>query len=165
MNLRDYNLVYITDEITADSFERFVKDVDAVLRRNLMVIINSVGGDFTAGLAIADVIRSIGDVTTLALGCVYSSAFLVFLAGSRRLSTPYADFMSHRVHFETVGPASTKNLEDRYWIDQQVKYIKMVTKLPKKFIVNKLTANHDYFLNPVEAKKLRLVDKIERIKV
>ena len=77
-------------------YNREDKGIDPEKRQPVMLYISSSGGEVGAGFELIDAIEtSVTPVWTVCLGDVYSMAFIVALAGKRRLSMPNARFLMH----------------------------------------------------------------------
>lgn len=73
---------------------------------DIVVKINSIGGDVDEGFAIHDFLRSQGlPVTTIGEGRVYSIATIILLAGDNKLMAPNAQFMIHNPWAVAAGDA------------------------------------------------------------
>ena len=73
---------------------------------DIVVKINSIGGDVDEGFAIHDFLRSQGlPVTTIGEGRVYSIATIILLAGDNKLMAPNEQFMIHNPWAVAAGDA------------------------------------------------------------
>ena len=89
-------------EIGDVSTEHFINLFRHVLKRpklkNLVLFINSTGGDGAAGQIAYDILRKISKyvkVITVNVGTADSAAFTIFSAGDERLALPYSTFTVH----------------------------------------------------------------------
>jgi ATP-dependent Clp protease, protease subunit len=82
---------YIDDTLArrVAGFLRLMKDEPVTLR------INSTGGVLAAAIDICECVRAHGNVTTMVVGVAESGAFLVALAGQRRLIARHASMWMH----------------------------------------------------------------------
>ena len=68
---------------------------------SIEIVLNSVGGSSSQGLAVHDLICACdNDITTIALGGVSSASVPIFLAGSNRIIYPNTSFNIHESRFE-----------------------------------------------------------------
>ena len=104
--------VILTGEITKESADYIVKALlvlDAESNDNIILYINSPGGDVDAGFAIYDTIRFIrSQVITVGLGLVASAASLVLLAVDKefRLGLKNSSYLIHQPLTSMKGVAS-----------------------------------------------------------
>lgn len=145
--------IYFFDEINSSSVMTAIKMIDEIEleddSKGILIIFNSEGGDIYTGLALYDRIRSCKcKVTTIGTGIIASMAFVIFLAGDRRLATPTARFMNHQAKMSLQGKVTDIEIEqaevkaieeicvqiisDR--TKQTTKRIKKETKIGDKYI-------------------------------
>lgn len=94
------------DEFLADLEE--IKDKD-----NITIHINSVGGDFYAGLAIYNRLKALkGTVTTINDGLAASAASIIFMGGSVRKMNAGSNLMMHGVSGLLIGYYNAEDLKD-----------------------------------------------------
>lgn len=87
-------------------------DLDPGERKPILLYINSLGGDLVEGMALISVIeKSKTPVWTINMGQWSSMAFLIGIAGDRRLSLPTAIFLLHDGSFSIDG--STNKVIDK----------------------------------------------------
>lgn len=96
------NTIYITGEITVESFMRFQKKLNLILEETQQVYVelNSEGGDAYAAMAYFDLIQRKNKnpgraVNVTATGLCASAAVLILAAGKRRYMTKSAWVMVH----------------------------------------------------------------------
>ena len=97
-------------------FNRKDKDIPIKDRTAIRLFIDSPGGDSSAGFKLVDAIEaSETPVYTINESRCYSMAFLIFICGSKRFSTPKATFLMHDgvVFF---GDSTNKALETAEFI-------------------------------------------------
>ena len=76
-------------------------------REPIKIFIDSLGGSLTDSLTIVNSIQlSRTPVITIALGCVYSGGFFIFIAGDKRYAYPNASFLYHEGSAGTQGTAN-----------------------------------------------------------
>lgn len=86
----------MTDESAAEAIAKMVELHIEDRVKPMVLMVFSPGGDVTAGLALYDVIRQLGNVDTYALGRVQSAALLPFVAGETRYVYENVQFYVHR---------------------------------------------------------------------
>lgn len=83
---------------------------------NVNVRINSIGGSVKQGYSIYGAIQNAIDqgvkVDTYNEGFAFSMAAMIFLAGNKRISKPYAQFMTHKASYEGSDEEGVKALMD-----------------------------------------------------
>ena len=91
------------DGVTLDSVKRQLGNI-AGTKKNVIVKINSLGGDVDEALAIYELLLSMGDrVTTECYGRCASAATIIAMAGHRRKMSRYALFLIHKCWSGVVG--------------------------------------------------------------
>lgn len=89
-------------------------DLDGKNTRDIVLVINSDGGDVDALFAIHDAIKMIkSDVATLCIGHAFSCAANLLISGTRgkRFMTPISSIMFHEITAKIDGSTSTLNDE------------------------------------------------------
>lgn len=72
------------------------KDIPVIERKPIKIFINSCGGLVSAAWTLIDtMIASETPIITVGLGCIYSAASMIFIAGHKRLCLPHATYMIH----------------------------------------------------------------------
>jgi ATP-dependent protease ClpP protease subunit len=82
--------------------------IDKTDLKELIVDINTFGGDVTAGFAMANILRRFAsensiEITTRISGYCSSIGTVIFLAGDKRIGNEYADFFVHNAWTFAVG--------------------------------------------------------------
>lgn len=89
----------INGDINTQVYEKFLKFVDEVIRsdtKEIVIIIDSNGGEITYGFAIYDILMALNiEITTIAIGKCRSIATVIFAAGDKRLITNNCYFLIH----------------------------------------------------------------------
>lgn len=89
----------INGDINTQVYEKFLKFVDEVIRsdtKEIVIIIDSNGGEITYGFAIYDILMALDiEITTIAIGKCRSIATVIFVAGNKRLITNNCYFLIH----------------------------------------------------------------------
>ena len=90
--------------VTLQSVSEQLKAIATEGKKQVVVKINSLGGDVDSALAIYDLLRSMGDrVTTECSGMCASAATIIAMAGTRRRMSKYALFLIHKCWGVAVG--------------------------------------------------------------
>ena len=122
-------------EIGEVSTEHFINLFRHVLKRpklkNLVLFINSTGGDASAGQIAYDILRKISKhikVITVNVGAADSAAFTIFSAGDERLALPYSTFTVHYsslngggINVQNINQHHKYLLGDKRWDDNLYK--------------------------------------------
>jgi ATP-dependent Clp protease protease subunit len=73
-------------------------------KKPITILINSAGGGVYDGLCLYDVLRACpAPIITIGMGLVASMAFIIYLAGDRRISTMNTRFMNHQISANLDG--------------------------------------------------------------
>ena len=90
---------------------QFVKNLhllDAHSQENILVHLQSPGGDWTHGMAMFDAIKAAkSTINILAHGEISSMSSILFQAASKRIMMPSCEFMIHRGFLSVEGVATT----------------------------------------------------------
>lgn len=101
----------ISGEINKDAAEKFAKEIlvlDSESNDDIVVYINSPGGDVDSGFAIYDMIRFVSSpVKVVGMGLVASAAALIYLSVpvERRYALPNSTYLIHQPLSEMKGVA------------------------------------------------------------
>lgn len=132
--------------------------------KDIMLYINSPGGDITAGLAIYDTMKHIrADISTICMGDCSSMAVSLLAAGKKgkRLALKHSRVMIHQSMGRARGQVSD--------IVIQAKEIKRLDRLVNELMANdtgqsierlEKDTNRDFYMTAEEAKDYGIVDKI-----
>ena len=136
----------------------------------LNLMINSPGGDLSAGFAIVDVMRgSAIPIRTIGLGQIASAGLMIFLAGEKgqRVLTPNTSIMSHTFSGGAIGKRHELlsiqkefNMTHDRILDHYVK----CTGLDADVIEEKLLTKTDVYLSAQEALELGVCDIVSELK-
>lgn len=165
--LLDSRIIFITGEITDDLANLVVSELlylDSISNDDIYLYINSPGGSVTAGLAIYDTMNYIkSDVVTVSIGLSASMGAVLLAAGAKgkRLSLPNSEIMIHQVLGGMEGKASDIKVQAERILEIKKKLNKILASLTGKHIskIDKDTLK-DYYMNPNDALKYGLIDKI-----
>lgn len=132
----------------------------------LIIMINSPGGNVHSAFAIIEAIRGSGiPVKTVGMGQIVSAGLLVFMAGAkgRRLITPTCSVMSHQfstgvsgTYHDLINVQKELNFVQRRIVDMYTGS----TGKPEAYVLKHLLNPHDSWLSPEEAVKHKLADSI-----
>lgn len=139
-----------------------LKEEDKVLN----LIINSEGGNLQDAFALIDMIRSSKhDVRTVGIGNVISSAFLIFVSGTKGLRTiaPNASILCHQYsdtidgkHHDIKAYVKEAELAN----SRMIRLLRDVTDLDTGTVKRRLLSASDAWLTPEEMIGLKLADHI-----
>ena len=105
---RDNNIIYFFAEVGASSVCEAIRHIDYLEGnkkcKGITLIINSAGGSAYDGLALVDRIKTCRlPVTTIGMGLVASMAFVIYVAGDKRLCTKNVSFLNHQIKANLDG--------------------------------------------------------------
>ncbi|TAK05083.1 ATP-dependent Clp endopeptidase proteolytic subunit ClpP [Patescibacteria group bacterium] len=132
--------------------------------KDIKLYINSPGGSVTAGLAIYDTMQYIGpDVSTICIGETASMAAILLAAGKKgkRFVLPNSEVMIHQVMGGAEGQATDVKIRAERILKMKDRLNEILAKHTgqTKAKVEK-DADRDFFMDPTEAVKYGLADKI-----
>lgn len=150
-------------DIFAQNVVKQLFALDNKSTRDIVLVINSDGGDVSALFAIHDAMKMIrSDVATLCLGHAYSCAADLLIAGAKgkRFITPTSDLMFHEMSGKAEGSMSE--------IKDELVTIAHYNKMLRQMTINSLGKNHkfalrarkDTYLDAEQALKIGAVDHI-----
>ena len=151
-------------DITKASVEQVANYLDKADGEAVSIRINSPGGDYNAGIAIANRIMEYeGEVTTINDGLAASSAAIVFLAGDERVMYSNATFMIHAVWAVAIGDskelaAMAKRLEKA--TNEMVKHFAEIVDLDEEGI--RALMDEEEFLNSEECATIGVCTEVRR---
>lgn len=134
--------------------------------KELVLMINSEGGDLAAGMAIVEAITASNiPVKTVAIGQVQSAGLIIFMSGypGLRVITPSCMTMAH--NFSTTAEGSYNELKtlqreydrlDKLIMDHFIKHTKLTEKEIRKFIIT----GHDVYFSPEEVVEYNMADRV-----
>lgn len=132
--------------------------------QDIQMYINSPGGSVSAGMAIYDTMNHIKPkVSTICIGMAASMAAFLLAGGAKdkRFTLPNARIMLHQVMGGTEGQATDIEIEAK----EIIRIKKLMNEILAKNTGQKLTkveadTERNFWMNPEEAKKYGLVDKV-----
>jgi len=161
------------DEITQASVAAMTAKLESWSEDNpdqpLRLMLNSPGGDVFASFALMDELNHLRHdghkLTIVVYGMAASAAGWIVQAGDKRVIGANSSILIHEVSSGTEGKLS-KMKEDIARSEQlQEQFIQLLTsrsKLTARIIHSHIDGGHDWWISAQEAKKLGLVDQIER---
>lgn len=133
-------------------------------KKDINVYINSPGGLITAGLAIYDTMKFMGyDINTYCLGQAASMAALLLAAGTKgkRFALPNSRIMIHQPSGGIAGTSADIALQAREILELKQMCATIMSALTGNNIEKILEdSERDFFMNPEDAVKYGLIDKI-----
>lgn len=132
--------------------------------KDIKLYINSPGGSVTSGLAIYDAMQYVKpNVSTICVGLAASMAAVLLAAGEKgkRFALPNSEVMIHQVLGGVQGQATDIKIhaERILKIKDRLNQI-LATHTGQKITKVADDTERDYFLDPVEAVKYGLIDKV-----
>lgn len=129
----------------------------------IMLRINSAGGDFESGFAIAHLIEQDGNIDTINIGLAASIAGFILLKGRKRYSASSSMTMLHKAHLATCGN-SDELLQAAVILSEYdaelIKTIAARTKLGDAQTVKELLKEPGLWANSESALEKGIVDEI-----
>ncbi len=165
------NIFLFFDAVTLDSA---ADAISWIIGRNsveekpdfITMIINSQGGDITAGFAVIDFMKNSEiPIHTVGTGQILSCGLMIFMAGSKgnRSLTKNTSVLSHVFSGNSEGSfhnIKAMGKEFDYAYERLVNFYLDATSLSKEEIESTLLTMNDVFLTPEDALKYGLCDKI-----
>ncbi|NTW22497.1 ATP-dependent Clp endopeptidase proteolytic subunit ClpP [Candidatus Falkowbacteria bacterium] len=134
--------------------------------KDIKFYINSPGGSVSAGLAIYDTMQYIkADVSTICVGMAASMAAVLLASGAKgkRLALPNSEIMIHQVMGGAEGQATDIKIMAEHILKTKDKLNQILSLHTGQKVQNiEKDTDRDNFMNPEEAKKYGLIDKIIR---
>lgn len=163
-------IIYLTEDITQESANKFVKILmflDKTVGK-INIILNTEGGDVSAGFAIYDSIKNCqNEVEIRVIGSAMSMGSIVLQAADKRIMTKNSRLMIHvgdmgvEGHFKNVKRAVAENeAMDKICVNIYLDKIQEIKPEFKKSQVQKLM-EFDTYLSAEKCKELGLIDEIE----
>ncbi len=116
-DVRDYflarRIVLLTDVVTPESMAELILDIMYLESegdyREITLLINSPGGDYSSGIALFDLLKSThSPIRTVCIGTAASMGAILFLAGDKREMLPHTRLM---IHDPSVSNSTLANLK------------------------------------------------------
>ena len=133
-------------------------------KEEVVMYINSPGGQVTSALAIYDTMQHIGpDIRTICIGMCASAAAILLSSGTKgkRNILPNAEVMIHQVLGGAEGQATDIDIHARHILKTRDRLNKILAKnTGQKLAKIEADTERDYFMSAEEAVKYGVVDKI-----
>jgi ATP-dependent Clp protease protease subunit len=134
--------------------------------KDIKLYINSPGGSVTSGMAIYDTMQYVQpDISTICIGMAASMASLLLAAGAKgkRFVLPNSEVMIHQVMGGAQGQASDIEISARRILKLKDRLNQILaTHTGQKLDKVAKDTDRDYFMDPDEAVKYGIADKIIR---
>ncbi|OGL95023.1 ATP-dependent Clp endopeptidase, proteolytic subunit ClpP [Candidatus Uhrbacteria bacterium RIFOXYB12_FULL_58_10] len=132
--------------------------------KDIKLYVNSPGGSVTAGLAIYDAMQYVKpDVSTICVGMAASMGAVLLASGApgKRFALPNAEIMIHQVLGGFQGQATDIKIHAERILKIKDRLNEIIAKHTKqKKAKVELDTERDNFMDPVEALKYGLIDKV-----
>lgn len=132
--------------------------------KDIKLYINSPGGSVTSGMAIYDTMQYIKpNVVTICLGIAASMAAVLLAAGAKgkRFALPNAEIMIHQLMGGAEGQVTDVKIRAERMIKLRERLDAILAKHTGQSVKQiSQDTERDYFMDPEEAMKYGLVDKI-----
>ena len=160
-------IIFLSGEIDDDVANSTIAQLlylDSISNDDIYLYINSVGGSITSGMAIYDTMNYIkSDVSTICIGLAASMGAFLLLSGEKgkRISLENSEIMIHQPLGGTSGQATDIKIATERILKLKEKINKIIANRTNQSIkkIEKDT-DRDYFLNPKEALKYGIIDRI-----
>ncbi len=162
------NIIFLSGPIDDDTANiviaqlLFLQSEDA--KKDISLYINSPGGSVTSGMAILDTMAHIkNNVSTVCVGMTASMAAVILSSGAKgkRYALPNAEVMIHQPHGGVEGQASDIEISARRILKNRENLNKILAKNTGQTLEKiEKDVDRDFFMDPSEAKKYGIIDKI-----
>ncbi len=162
------NIIFLGGPIDSDTANiviaqlLFLENEDS--KKDISLYINSPGGHVGDGLAILDTMNHIkNDVSTVCVGMAASMAAVILSAGAKgkRFALPNSEIMIHQPHGGAEGQASDIEISARRILKNREALNKILAKNTGQTLSKiEKDVDRDFFMDPEEAKKYGIVDKV-----
>lgn len=154
----------LTKECVTSIFELVAEDQ----KLPIALLIDSYGGDVDSLLSLMDFIDSIpNDVHTIVMGKAMSAAAYLAMSGKKgyRYAFKNARFMTHEILMGQQGFSTLTEHQNEIQELQELQgilnsIVAKTTNIKTKADLKKYIASKDYYMSPVEAKDLGIIDNI-----
>lgn len=166
-SLKKHRHLFLFTAVTEESMLELIADMlylDSVSNEDIVLFINSPGGNTYDMHALYDVMRMIdSDIITVGLGMVASAATSILSSGTKgkRFCLPTTRLMIHEVHHATQGQTSDMEIsikETSFVNKQTAKILAKNTGQPYKKVLQDIKRNN--WMSAYAAKRYGLIDKV-----
>ncbi len=160
-------IIFLSGEIDDNLSNTIIAELlylDSISNEDIYLYINSPGGEITSGLAIYDTMNYIkSDVSTICVGLAASMGAFLLLSGTKgkRIALENSEIMIHQPLGGVKGQATDIKIATERILKIKKKLNNIISEKTNQSIkkIEKDT-ERDYFLEPEEAKKYGIIDKI-----
>jgi len=161
-------IIFLGEEIDADVASKVIASLLYLDKKDkvkeIVVYINSPGGDFSSGMAIYDMFQFISaPIKTICIGQACSAAADLLAAGTKgkRLCMPHAEIMIHSFQAELAGSNKDIQLEYKWLQRQHVRSVELLARHTGQTI-DKVAKDceRDKYMDAEEALAYGMIDKI-----
>ncbi len=161
-------IIYLSGPVIDETAENIITQILYCKERGLPIhlLINSVGGSVTAGLAIYDILRTIGlEINTYCIGIAASMAAVILASGDKghRYILPHSKVMIHEpLIADGLGGAASSVQRSAEMLLQTKDMLNTILSEctgRKKKEIDEATL-YDHFFDAKEAQRFGLIDKI-----
>lgn len=164
--------IFLDEDIGEESAALIIKKIKVLEminnKKDIVIYINSEGGDIYDGLAIYDTMRTCKcDIRTIALGKAMSAAAWLLLAGTpgKRYAHKNTRIMVHEgstvyLGEEKLSDLDARNKETKLLNKIYIDILKEHTKIDKTYKEIEQWLSKDVYMNSEEAKKLGIIDDV-----
>ena len=168
LDVIDDRLLFLSGDISNEFILSIIIEIlklDRAAKKDIILFINSVGGDVTAGFALYDVMNAIrSDIITICIGECASMAALIFMNGTKgkRYIFSNSEMMIHQVSSKIYGKCSDVEEEAKDLKEWNNKILKIISEKTGKSIetIRKDVAHMDKWFDSSSAVDYGLADKI-----
>lgn len=159
--------VLFTGAINSDMVKEALKQLEGD-SSPCELVIDSTGGDISATVLMLEGMQNCGrEITTVAVGDCMSSAFLVFLAGHKRVAFEFACFMMHEANMGLERPRPTSELLDmsRYVSQIHSLMVRLTCRLTGRtatWVTTHLINRNDSYFTAEMVLTMGLADELKR---
>lgn len=140
----------------------FLESEDA--KKDIKIYVNTPGGSVTAGMAVYDTMQYVKpDIMTICVGTAASMGAVLLSSGAKgkRIALPNSEIMLHQVMGGAEGQATDVKIRAEHILKVRDRLNQILVKHTGQSLKKiEQDTDRDYFMNPEEAKKYGIVDKI-----
>ncbi len=158
--------LYLTGEVHGGMAHRFIIALGKLDEKDgpITVVVNSPGGEETAGYAIYDaILQSQNPILMEGYGCIFSIAAAIFQAGDTRRMSPNCDFMIHNGSIsagEDVQQNAIVEMADQIVKNNKRYHTILANASSLTYAEIEAACDKDTFYNAEEALKAGFTDEI-----
>jgi len=151
------NTLRLTGEVNEGMYELACEGLALLKADNLVVQLNSGGGEVNQGFAIYNLLDIQDNVKIVCMGVVASISTIILQAGTERVAYPHTEFLLH--YGEDAATSSTQEVKHNKKVlkDMETIYLDRVN-VKRRTVSNWFTK--DVYYTAEEALKVGLIDRI-----